>query len=65
MPMPEATMDKDNCFEAFKDQVWFSWQAFVMGAKSETRSVDCSPHEHFGFGVVGFHGPHDVGSFLW
>lgn len=52
MAMPEAAMDKYDCAETRKDQIWASRQACPTKAVSESESVQCTPYLDLDFCIL-------------
>ena len=51
MPMPKATVDKDDEAVPRKDKVGSAGQIFAVESKSQAEAMSQAAHNHFGPGV--------------
>ena len=64
MPVPKATVNKNNQFVSFQDKVRFPRQVLHVEPEPVSQSVDCPSDQHFGNGSLGPYPAHDTTSFL-
>jgi len=62
MPMPKASVDKDNTPVFGQDNVRASHKTPVIGSVPEPLSEQKPPYKQFGLGVPAFDGAHDLAS---
>jgi hypothetical protein len=61
MAMPIASMNKNDCPEAGKDDVGTAWKTVDMEPEPESRCVQDFPNREFWFCVSGANGGHQGG----
>ena len=63
MPVPEATVNKNNGFPLWQNNIRLSWQVLSMQSVSEAKLVKQSPDNEFRLGVLGANARHHLRAF--